>query len=1100
MLRKKRKGRAILALLIIVAMIAGIFSPHTLEKTVQAAQEEKQERIEALETENEETEFQESKSSATEEEIEEINAEEKRESTNAEEKIKSTDVEEKIEETNKEEIKEEQTDKEVSEVGSISGKIWLDENSNGIYESEENPVCGYTVSLYEASDKEQVIATAATKEDGKYLFPELTLGDYVVGIPQAQTVEEVEYLAPVMGVKQENKFIRDDSASVLYTETINVVQEEESTDYNAGVALPTKGESRTVAIKPETGKIVYGINHTILGFAGREWYIIGDSASGVISSGSKEITLLSKDDEIGKVKFSYTDNHYSGSTLQTTINNYAETLTTDVREAAMITARRELDGIGGPSAIDQKLWPLSLEEYNTIKKSGGNWPKVLQYPAEYWLRTPGGDATSVYTATRSLTQSSKRFDDTEITSRPAFYLNVPNVLFVSSGNLDEGNMKTATPGNPTLDSVEDEFAVVSGSRKMTVQDDTNLSLTTTTTEIMANHGDTVSFDYSGAKTGAGRSISVMICERDEVDNTEKILYYGRPVDMSTGNTSGKASFTIPKDVLVLETGADYILKVFNEEVNGINQTDYASEPQEITLKIRKVMVSSSSSFQKVYDDEKQRITIIVNNPYEGTIKDVRWYRFPRSAVQAEREKDFEEGYEGAEDSEKGVFSSSDWAWGSNHKKATFYLYSDKNAEYRIQSRTIKANGDVTSTLSNPAGTWYNYTSTPVSVRGEIAGSSPTKYLYNYEKLGGKYGIPYDIDGTTVLPLEQLFPHVYDKVSLIGKDQYSYNWSSLMKSNSPLPLDLTIDSKFLDPLINREHDGSIDKYTISYTKIPSTWRTIDVSFVDTKGQPIEVGGVSAATFDAPMDRDGSRNISKFLSSGGFYIPPSDSEYEPIGYGVGDTFVSGNVIGDTTNPVDFENEFDPVIPANVTQVYVVYPAITTTLSIEKSVTGVYGNPNQEFEITIELQDSNGDPVSGRYSYTGSAIQGVTAPTDGTIVFTAGKGKLFLKHGQTITIRGVKGGYTYTVKETDQAVSSGLYTPKYSGTGELTGSKDGIFETLGDNFAKVKIINERSSTGIPGGVGTGQMVSRISLIGLFIATVGISIFFEYRKRKAS
>lgn len=68
----------------------------------------------------------------------------------------------------------------ISPVGcsSISGRIWIDENFDGIFDGNENGVSGYKVALLDCSNL--VIQEQNTDETGEYLFDFLPQGDYKI--------------------------------------------------------------------------------------------------------------------------------------------------------------------------------------------------------------------------------------------------------------------------------------------------------------------------------------------------------------------------------------------------------------------------------------------------------------------------------------------------------------------------------------------------------------------------------------------------------------------------------------------------------------------------------------------------------------------------------------------------------------------------------------------------------------------------------------------------------------------------------------------------------------------------------------------------------
>ncbi|MBT8197124.1 MAG: LPXTG cell wall anchor domain-containing protein, partial [Acidimicrobiia bacterium] len=64
----------------------------------------------------------------------------------------------------------------------LSGRIWLDEDRDGIEQPGDAGVEFITVTLYAASDLTTPVATTTSAPDGTYVFTDLPAGDYVVGI------------------------------------------------------------------------------------------------------------------------------------------------------------------------------------------------------------------------------------------------------------------------------------------------------------------------------------------------------------------------------------------------------------------------------------------------------------------------------------------------------------------------------------------------------------------------------------------------------------------------------------------------------------------------------------------------------------------------------------------------------------------------------------------------------------------------------------------------------------------------------------------------------------------------------------------------------
>ncbi len=131
----------------------------------------------------------------------------------------------------------------------------------------------------------------------------------------------------------------------------------------------------------------------------------------------------------------------------------------------------------------------------------------------------------------------------------------------------------------------------------------------------------------------------------------------------------------------------------------------------------------------------------------------------------------------------------------------------------------------------------------------------------------------------------------------------------------------------------------------------------------------------------------------------------------------------------------------------------------LSIHKTVTGGNADQNQDWDFVITL--ANADlPLESSYTYSGSSDStDIPAPANGILYFTDGVGTIRLRHGQSITIRDLPVGTTYTVTET-QANADGYTT-----------TANGANGTIADNAtAAASFVNDRPSPGRPGGGGGG------------------------------
>ena len=92
-------------------------------------------------------------------------------------------------------------------------------------------------------------------------------------------------------------------------------------------------------------------------------------------------------------------------------------------------------------------------------------------------------------------------------------------------------------------------------------------------------------------------------------------------------------------------------------------------------------------------------------------------------------------------------------------------------------------------------------------------------------------------------------------------------------------------------------------------------------------------------------------------------------------------------------------------------------TGDLAITKVVSGTGGDVNREFDFTLTLtKNEYGANVDGTYDTTlTTATEEGTTTEDGTLTVSGGTAEFKLKHGQTITIKGLPDGTGYEVTET-------------------------------------------------------------------------------------
>jgi uncharacterized repeat protein (TIGR02543 family) len=106
-------------------------------------------------------------------------------------------------------------------------------------------------------------------------------------------------------------------------------------------------------------------------------------------------------------------------------------------------------------------------------------------------------------------------------------------------------------------------------------DDLDLdSSDTTARTVMA--GDTVNIAYSNATTGGANNYVSCVIE----NGGGTVLFYGK---LAQNTASSTASFTVPAAADLPD--GDYTVKLFSEETNGDNMTDFCSEPIAISMTV-----------------------------------------------------------------------------------------------------------------------------------------------------------------------------------------------------------------------------------------------------------------------------------------------------------------------------------------------------------------------------------------------------------------------------------------------------------------------------------------------------------------------------------
>ena len=268
----------------------------------------------------------------------------------------------------------------------------------------------------------------------------------------------------------------------------------------------------------------------------------------------------------------YTSDNFLGSAFST--KEQAAIVETPVVNADNKDEDYGTEGEGGNNTTD-RIFLLSIAEVynrsyfpdfrwfstNTAYVAGGGKLGSGMYGVGqndwWWLRSPGFNnkmAAFIEWEDGSPVVEGNPVDNKNTAVRPALNLNLSSVLFTSAatGGKPDGGLTAvdAYTGN------EWKLTLLDSSRNFTVSGE-------------SWSGNTLTFSYSGAQTGANEYISAIIEENGA------ITYYGRILQLSDAPTgaSGTASLSLPSGVALSDTTKLY---VFNEQCNGDKLTDYAS--------------------------------------------------------------------------------------------------------------------------------------------------------------------------------------------------------------------------------------------------------------------------------------------------------------------------------------------------------------------------------------------------------------------------------------------------------------------------------------------------------------------------------------------
>jgi hypothetical protein len=186
----------------------------------------------------------------------------------------------------------------------------------------------------------------------------------------------------------------------------------------------------------------------------------------------------------------------------------------------------------------------------------------------WWLRSPGLDLLAAYVYdVGSVSSYGSPVSDGSLGVRPAFKLNLSSVIFTSAA---------AGGKSPSLISPNLEPVTVPGAAeavKLTLQSGAQTLEVTATSAQSTQSGGTLSFGYKNATAGTNQFVSCVL------EQGGAVRRYGK-----LANSSGSSSGTLAIPMSGVADGT-YTLKIFSEQDNGDNYTDFASAPVTMTVTV-----------------------------------------------------------------------------------------------------------------------------------------------------------------------------------------------------------------------------------------------------------------------------------------------------------------------------------------------------------------------------------------------------------------------------------------------------------------------------------------------------------------------------------
>ena len=208
----------------------------------------------------------------------------------------------------------------------------------------------------------------------------------------------------------------------------------------------------------------------------------------------------------------------------------------------------------------------------------------------YWLRT------ACYSASSTLVRDVGSFGATNNTNIP---LGVAPAMNISKSSILFSSLVSGNAGK------------VGAAYKLTIKD-SGLKVTVPSDKevVLNNNVMTIPYAISGDRAAEATQLSVLVTDKLYSEKDAQVLYYGKVNGEGALSKKGEVSVTLP-DTVAGTCGDAYFVYLIAEDVNGENETDYASEPCEISVDKRSIYIDLREQTAKISNLEATSIFLAV---------------------------------------------------------------------------------------------------------------------------------------------------------------------------------------------------------------------------------------------------------------------------------------------------------------------------------------------------------------------------------------------------------------------------------------------------------------------------------------------------------